>query len=98
LRARAGVKEEDLQRWTSIFLSVYGAALAVGSPIFGWFADKSTSRRVPLLLGLIALGGSTTMLCAGSSLVVLVTGRLMQGLSASVVVRIFSPFNSLQLL
>ncbi|KAK0119798.1 hypothetical protein ONS95_011230 [Cadophora gregata] len=85
LTVRAGVKEEDVQRWTSIFLSVYGAALAVGSPLFGWFADRSTSRRVPLLLGLLALGGSTAMLCAGSSLAVLITGRLLQGLSASVV-------------
>ncbi|KAH9220170.1 MFS transporter-like protein [Leptodontidium sp. 2 PMI_412] len=85
LTVRARVKEEDVQRWTSIFLSVYGAALAVGSPLFGWFADRSTSRRIPLLLGLLALGGSTAMLCAGSSLAVLITGRLLQGLSASVV-------------
>lgn len=85
LTGRAGVKEADLQRWTSIFLSVYGAALAVGSPIFGWFADKSSSRRVPLLLGLLALGGATAMLCVGSSLPVLITGRALQGLSAAVV-------------
>ncbi|CZS89272.1 related to vesicular amine transporter [Rhynchosporium agropyri] len=85
LTTRAGVKEEDVQGWTSIFLSVYGAALAVGSPLFGWFADRSTSRRVPLLLGLLALGGSTAMLCAGSSLAVLIAGRLLQGLTASIV-------------
>jgi MFS family permease len=85
LTGRAGVKEEDLQRWTSIFLSTYGAALAVGSPIFGWFADRSSSRRIPLLLGLLALGGATAMLCAGSSLPVLITGRALQGLSAAVV-------------
>jgi MFS family permease len=85
LTGRAGIKEDDLQRWTSIFLSVYGAALAVGSPIFGWFADRSSSRRIPLLLGLLALGGSTAMLCAGSSLTVLIVGRALQGLSAAVV-------------
>jgi MFS family permease len=85
LTGRAGVNEEDLQRWTSIFLSTYGAALAVGSPIFGWFADRSSSRRIPLLLGLLALGGATAMLCAGSSLPVLITGRALQGLSAAVV-------------
>lgn len=85
LTVRAGVKEQDLQKWTSIFLAVYGAALAVGSPIFGWFADRSSSRRVPLILGLLALGGATAMLCAGSSLGLLVAGRFLQGLSASVV-------------
>ncbi|KAG4427111.1 hypothetical protein IFR05_017406, partial [Cadophora sp. M221] len=53
LVVKVGVKEEDVQRWTSIFLSVYGAALAIESPICGWFADRSTSRRMPLLLGLL---------------------------------------------
>ncbi len=85
LTAKAGIKEDDVQRWTSIFLSVYGAALALGSPIFGWFADRSTSRRAPLLLGLVALGGSTGMLCAGNSIALLLAGRMVQGLSASVV-------------
>ncbi|TVY75626.1 putative MFS-type transporter [Lachnellula suecica] len=85
LTIRAGVEAKDVQKWTSIFLSVYGAALAIGSPIFGWFADRSSSRRVPLLLGLLALGGSTAMLTAGSSLGFLITGRFLQGLSAAVV-------------
>ncbi|KAF4637722.1 hypothetical protein G7Y89_g342 [Cudoniella acicularis] len=85
LTIRAGVGEKDVQRWTSIFLSVYGAALAVGSPIFGWFADRSNSRRVPLLLGLLALGGSTAMLAAGNTLGLLIAGRFLQGLSAAVV-------------
>ncbi|KAL3424545.1 vesicular amine transporter [Phlyctema vagabunda] len=85
LTVRAGVKEEDVQKWTSIFLSVYGAALAVASPILGWFADKTTSRRSPLLLGLLALGGSTAMLCVGTSLAVLIAGRFLQGVSAAVV-------------
>ncbi len=85
LTLRAGVKDEDLQKWTSTFLAVYGAALAVGSPLFGWFADRSSSRRIPLLLGLFALGGATAMLCAGSSITLLLLGRFFQGLSASVV-------------
>jgi len=31
LTTRAGVEPKDVQKWTSIFLSVYGAALAIGS-------------------------------------------------------------------
>ncbi|KAG9235842.1 MFS transporter-like protein [Amylocarpus encephaloides] len=85
LTERANVNETDVQKWTSVFLSVYGAALAVGSPIFGWFADRSSSRRAPLLLGLLALGGSTGMLAGGRSLSLLVVGRFCQGLSAAVV-------------
>lgn len=71
LIVKVGVEENDVQRWTSIFLGVYGAALAIGSPICGWFADRSISRRLPFLFGLLALGGATAMLCAGSSIPVL---------------------------
>jgi len=34
LAERAAVDEEDVQKWTSILLSVYGGALAVGSRMF----------------------------------------------------------------
>jgi MFS family permease len=85
LTVRAGVDEKDLQKWTSVFLSVYGAALAVGSLAFGWVADRSTSRRIPLLVGLVALAGATAMLCVGNGLGVLIAGRFLQGLSAAVV-------------
>lgn len=31
LTVRAGIAEADVQKWTSVFLSTYGASLAVGS-------------------------------------------------------------------
>lgn len=83
LTLRAGIEEKDVQKWTSTFLSVYGAALAIGSPVFGYFADRYSQRRLPLLLGLFALGGATGMLCAGSSLALLLVGRFFQGLSGT---------------
>ncbi|KAK1824039.1 hypothetical protein LTR12_001572 [Friedmanniomyces endolithicus] len=43
------------------------------------------SRRLPLLCGLLALGGCTVMLCIGSSIAVLAAGRVLQGFSAAVV-------------
>jgi MFS family permease len=43
------------------------------------------SRRLPFTLGLLALGGSTVLLCLGSSIAVLVLGRLLEGLSAAVI-------------
>lgn len=85
LTERAGVPEEDIQYWTSILLAVYGAALLVTSPICGWLADRSSSRRLPLLLGLVALGGSTVMLCVGRNIGVIAAGRVLQGMSAAVV-------------
>ena len=85
LEQRAAVTSKDTQKWIAIFLAVYGAALGLGSLLFGYLADKTTSRRMPLLLGLLALGGSTAMLCAGRGLALLLAGRILQGLSASVV-------------
>jgi MFS family permease len=51
----------------------------------GWFADHTTTRRAPLLCGLVALTGSTGMLCAASSVSVFIAGRILQGISAAVV-------------
>ena len=85
LTSRANIDPAKIQTWISIFLAVYGAALLTSAPIFGWLADKSSSRRLPLILGLLALGGSTAMLCVGNSIAVLATGRVLQGISAAVV-------------
>ena len=85
LTAQAGVPEGDVQEWTAILLACYNAALVVGSPIAGFYADRTSSRRLPLLLGLLALGASTLLLCFGTTVALLVLGRLLQGLSAAVV-------------
>lgn len=85
LTSRAGVAPNDVQTWISILLAVYGAALLAASPFCGWFADRSSSRRLSLLIGLAALGGSTIFLTVGSSIAVFVVGRILQGFSAAVV-------------
>ncbi|KAK4452416.1 major facilitator superfamily domain-containing protein [Podospora aff. communis PSN243] len=85
LSAQAGVPEEEVQQWTAILLACYNATLCVGSPIAGYFADHTASRRLPLLLGLLALAGSTLLLCLGTTVALLVVGRLLQGFSAAVV-------------
>lgn len=74
-----------MQRWVSVLLATYAAALVGASPICGWLADRSSSRRGPLLLGLLALGGGTAMLCVGTSIGLLLGGRILQGVSAAVV-------------
>ena len=53
--------------------------------ICGYFADRTRSRRLPLLLGLLALAGATLLLCLGRTIAVLIVGRLLQGTSAAVV-------------
>jgi MFS family permease len=85
LSSRVGVAQSSVQSWTSILLAVYGAALLVCSPFAGFYADRSSSRRLPLLGGLLALAGATLMLCLARSVSLLVIGRILQGASASIV-------------
>jgi MFS family permease len=85
LHERVGLSEDDEQSWTSILLALYGAALLAASPISGYLADRIESRRWPLLIGLVALGASTALLCVGTTLGLWIAGRLFQGVSAAVV-------------
>lgn len=85
LTERAGIDESQIQTWVSILLAVYGAALLVAAPVCGWAADWTSSRRTPLLLGLLALAGSTVMLCLGRTIGLIAAGRVLQGMSAAVV-------------
>ncbi|KAL2829217.1 major facilitator superfamily domain-containing protein [Aspergillus cavernicola] len=85
LKTRVSIPEDELQKWMSILLAAFGGAQFVGSPIFGYFADKSTSRQAPFLIGLLALGGSTVMFWFAQTISALVIARVLQGLSAAVV-------------
>lgn len=53
--------------------------------MFGYFADHCRLRRLPFVLGLIALGASTGLFVIASSFPVLVIARGLQGLSAAAV-------------
>ncbi|KAL9044044.1 MAG: hypothetical protein Q9214_002791 [Letrouitia sp. 1 TL-2023] len=85
LTTRCRVAESDVQHWVSVLLAVYGASLLACSPPCGWLADRSSSRRIPLLAGLLALGGATLMLCFGRTVEVLLVARVLQGAAAAVV-------------
>ncbi|OJJ51223.1 hypothetical protein ASPZODRAFT_87332 [Penicilliopsis zonata CBS 506.65] len=85
LQTRIHVPEEELQMWMSILLAAFGGALFVGSPIVGYYADKSPSRQSPFLAGLLTLAGSTAVFWFSASLAMLVLARVLQGLSAAVV-------------
>ncbi|KAK4555805.1 hypothetical protein LTR86_007025 [Recurvomyces mirabilis] len=85
LTSRSSIRPDQIQTWISIFLAVYGAALLAAAPVCGWLADRTSSRRLPFVLGLVALAASTVMLCIGNSIGVLAAGRVLQGISAAVV-------------
>jgi MFS family permease len=85
LQTRSHVEWDRVQYWVSVLIAIYGASLLAFSPICGWLADRGSSRRSPLLMGLFALLGSTVLLNVGSSLGLLIAGRILQGASAAVV-------------
>jgi MFS family permease len=89
------------QYLVSILLAVYGGTLLAGSresnqfhpsepklkdiALFGYFADKSSSRKLPFVLGLIALGTSTALFAFARTFPILVIARGLQGFSAAAV-------------
>ncbi|KAK2750158.1 hypothetical protein FQN57_004654 [Myotisia sp. PD_48] len=85
LRERLGIPDDDIQKWNSILLGTYGAAILVGSLVFGWLGDRTRSRQTPFVLGLIVLGGATLLFALGSSITVLMIARVLQGASTAIV-------------
>lgn len=82
---QSGVAQDDVQLWSSVLLALCGGITSLFSPLCGYVADHTTSRRLPLLIGLIFLASGTTLLCIGTSLPVLAIGRVLEGLSAAVI-------------
>lgn len=59
--------------------------LADDIAVVGYVADRVQSRRTPFILGLIALGGGTALLCVGTTLGLWIAGRIVLGVSGAVV-------------
>ncbi|RMZ67379.1 vesicular amine transporter [Pyrenophora seminiperda CCB06] len=85
IQSRSHIEENRVQYWVSVLVAVYGASLLAFSPVCGWLADRGSSRRTPLLLGLFVLLGATILLDVGNSISVLIVARVLQGASAAVV-------------
>ncbi|KAK4620994.1 hypothetical protein CLAFUW4_11552 [Fulvia fulva] len=85
LHTQIGIPEDKVQFWTAILLAVFGIAAFVTSVPWGWYTDRSTSRRMPFTIGLLILLGATFMLWFGNHIVAQVIGRLLQGFSSTVV-------------
>ena len=85
LRDRVAVPPQDIQGEVDKLLSAYALASTVLSPFAGDLADRASSRRVPYLLGLLALIASTITWFLGRSVPVLAAARAAQGASCAVV-------------
>ncbi|EME41591.1 hypothetical protein DOTSEDRAFT_55378 [Dothistroma septosporum NZE10] len=85
LHTRIGIPQDEVQYWTAILLAVFGIAAFATSAPWGWYTDRSTSRRIPFMIGLMILLGATVMLWFGNHIAAQVIGRMLQGFSSTVV-------------
>ncbi|KAI0836043.1 major facilitator superfamily domain-containing protein [Hypoxylon sp. FL0890] len=85
LQERADVSSDQLQMWNSVLLAVYGGAILIASPLFGYLADHGPSRQLAFLSGFGALTGATVMMHLGGTEYVLLAARVLQGMSAACV-------------
>jgi MFS family permease len=83
IQQRIGVPTRHVQYWVSTMLSVYGAALLIGSVIMGWTIDKLSNRKWLFLFGVALLGGCTLMLMLAKSIAIMLTARVLQGASSA---------------
>ncbi|EPS33192.1 hypothetical protein PDE_08154 [Penicillium oxalicum 114-2] len=83
LGSRLSVPHEKLQKLMSNVLAVHGIVSVIAGPVIGHFADKISSRKIPLQLSLLACIVGTGMVAAATSIPVLFAGRVMQGLAGA---------------
>lgn len=85
LEDRLGIASADIQTNISKILAMYSVGLIVGSLVFGYIADKIKHRRFIMLVGLSLLVGANFILMFSKWMWLYMVGRVVQGLSASVV-------------
>lgn len=82
---RMGISEDSVQGQVSLSLGVYSIGLIVGAFIFGYISDKVRQRRTLMLAGLVIVLGSTLIICLSKAMWLYHVGRVIQGLSGSMV-------------
>lgn len=85
LHDRIGLPTSQIQSHVSGLLAAYAGAAVLFSPVAGLVADKTSTRRAPFLVGLVALLLATGMLFVGRTVAVLALARVLQGMSAAFV-------------
>lgn len=53
--------------------------------IWGWYADRHASRRIPFLLGLVAIADATLIMWLSRQIALQVIGRIFLGLASAIV-------------
>ena len=85
LQERLHLPPSQIQSHVDGLLAAYAGASMLFSPVAGYIADRTSSRQLPFLTGLLALLAATVLLDLAQSLSVLFLARVLQGVSAAVV-------------
>lgn len=85
LRDRMDLPQAQIQSYVSALLAAYAGASVLSSLPAGILADRTSTRQLPFLAGLVAQLVATLMLLLGQNIPVLVIARMLQGVSAAVV-------------
>ncbi|KAJ5898742.1 hypothetical protein N7495_003486 [Penicillium taxi] len=85
LEERMHIDPSKTQRLTSAILATHGFVSVISGPVVGHFADKTPSRKIPLLLSLSGGLVGTALVACSLSLWVLFLGRILQGVAGSAI-------------
>jgi MFS family permease len=85
LQNRLHVEHSQIQTLSSAVLALHGAFGVIASPVIGHLADKSSSRRKSLLLSLGCCIIGTVMVASARSVLILISGRVIQGIAGAAV-------------
>ncbi|KAL5409116.1 hypothetical protein PMIN06_009890 [Paraphaeosphaeria minitans] len=71
------------QRFTTELLFILGLISVPAAPIIGHFADKTTSRKIPLLMSLAGCSVGTLLVALTPSVWAVYAGRVLQGIAGT---------------
>ncbi|KAJ4358010.1 uncharacterized protein N0V89_002589 [Didymosphaeria variabile] len=83
IEVRLGLDPAYTQRFTTELLFILGLISVPSAPIIGHFADKTTSRKVPLLISLVGCTIGTLLVALTPSVWAVYVGRMLQGISGT---------------
>jgi MFS family permease len=83
IEIRLGLDPSQTQRFTTAMLFILGLIAVPAAPIIGHFADKTTSRKIPLLISLLGCTVGTVLVAWTPSVLWVYAGRIIQGIAGT---------------
>lgn len=83
IEQRLSLNPAYTQRFTTELLFILGLISVPSAPIIGHFADKTHSRKIPLLIALFGCLAGTLLVATTLSIWAVYAGRILQGISGT---------------